>query len=40
MINIKEAAFDIASKTNSEIVQLIGRNIVFYRKSKKPVIEF
>lgn len=39
VLNIKEAAFDIASQTNSEIVQIIGRNIVFYRKSKKPVIE-
>ena len=27
--NINEVAFDIASKTNSEIVQIIGRNIVF-----------
>lgn len=37
--NIKEAAFDIASATNSEIVQIIGRVIVFYRKSKKQKIE-
>ena len=37
--NIKEAAFDIASKTNSEIIQIIGRNIVLYRKSKKQLIE-
>jgi len=36
--NINEVAFDIASKTNSEIVQIIGRNIVFYRKSKKQLI--
>ena len=38
-LNIKEAAFDIASNTNSEIIQIIGRNIVFYRKSKKQLIE-
>ncbi len=36
---IKEAALDIASATNSEIVQIIGRNIVFYRKSKKQLIQ-
>ena len=38
-LNINEAAFDIASKTNSEIVQIIGRNIVLYRKSKKQLIQ-
>ena len=37
--NIKEVAFDIASSTNSEIIQIIGRNIVLYRKSKKQLIE-
>lgn len=37
--NINEIAFDIASNTNSEIVQIIGRNIVLYRKSKKQLIE-
>lgn len=37
--NINEIAFDIASKTNSEIVQVIGRNVVFYRKSKKQLIQ-
>ena len=37
--NINEVAFDIASKTNSEIIQVIGRNIVFYRKSKKQLIK-
>lgn len=37
--NIKEVAFDIASRTNSELIQVIGRNIVFYRKSKKQIIE-
>ena len=38
--NIKEVAFDIASATNSEIVQIIGRNIVLYRQSKKQLIQF
>ena len=37
--NIKEIAYDIASRTNSELIQVIGRNIVFYRKSKKQIIE-
>ena len=38
-LNIKEAAYDIASKTNSELIQVIGRNIVFYRESKKQLIK-
>ena len=38
-LNIKEAALDIASLTNSELIQIIGRNIVFYRKSKKQLIK-
>lgn len=38
-LNINEAAFDIASSTNSELVQIIGRNVVFYRQSKKHLIE-
>ena len=37
--NIKEIAYDIASYTNSELIQVIGRNIVFYRKSKKQLIQ-
>ena len=37
--NIKEIAFDIASATNSEIIQIIGRNIFLYRNSKKQLIE-
>jgi RNA-binding protein len=35
----REVAFDLASATNSEIVQIIGRTITLYRKSKKPVIQ-
>ena len=38
-ISINEAAFDIASKTNSEIIQIIGRNVILYRKSKKEIIK-
>ena len=38
-LNIKEVAYDIASSTNSELIQIIGRNIVFYRKSKKQLIQ-
>jgi len=38
-LNIKEVAYDISSKTNSELIQIIGRNIVFYRKSKKQLIQ-
>ena len=37
-LNINEVAFDICSQTNSELVQVIGRNIVFYIKSKKQLI--
>jgi RNA-binding protein len=37
--NIKEVAYDVASATNSEVIQVIGRNIVFYRKSKKQLIQ-
>ena len=37
--DIKEVAFDIASATNSNIIQIIGRTVVFYRKSKKQLIE-
>lgn len=36
---IREIAFDLSSALNAEIVQVIGRVIVLYRKAKKPVIE-
>ncbi|MFA5283285.1 MAG: ribosome assembly RNA-binding protein YhbY [Bacilli bacterium] len=35
---ISEIAFDIAAATRSEIVQVIGRVITLYRKSKKNTI--
>ena len=31
---VREIAFDIASNTHSDVVQIIGRVIVLYRKSK------
>lgn len=37
--NFKELALDLASATSSEIVQLIGRTIVLFRRSKKRIIE-
>lgn len=39
ILNIKEVSLDIASATNSEIIQIIGRTIVFYRRAKKQKIE-
>lgn len=36
---VREVAFDLASGTHSEIVQIIGRTIVIYRKSKHPKIQ-
>ncbi len=36
---IREVAFDLASATNAEIVQVIGRTIILYRKSKKNIIQ-
>lgn len=39
-MDLKEIAEMIESRTHSETVQIIGRKIVLYRKSKtKPVIE-
>ena len=32
----KEAAQNLAEKTDSEVVQVIGAKIVLYRKSRKP----
>lgn len=34
-ISANEAAIEVASATHSEIVQIIGRTFVLYRKSKK-----
>ncbi|MEG0265425.1 MAG: YhbY family RNA-binding protein [Erysipelotrichaceae bacterium] len=38
-INVHEAAYDLASKTHSEIIQIIGRTCVLYRRSKKNKLE-
>lgn len=38
--NVKQAAEELAEKTNSEIVQVIGSKLVLYRKNiKEPVIK-
>jgi len=37
--NVKEMALDMAGMTNSEVVQIVGRMILLYRKSKKRIIE-
>ena len=34
----KELAFDLARQTKSEVVQVIGRTIILYRKAKEPKI--
>jgi putative RNA-binding protein, YhbY family len=34
----KELAFDLARQTKSEVVQVIGRTIILYRRAKEPKI--
>lgn len=36
---VREIAYDLAAGCNAEIVQAIGRVIVFYRRSKKNIME-
>ena len=36
--DLKEIAFDVARLTNSEVVQIIGRQIVLYKRNKEPQI--
>ena len=36
--DLKELAFDLAMHTKSEVVQIIGRTIILYKKAKEPVI--
>lgn len=38
-ISVDEAAIELASQTHSEIVQIIGRTIVLYRRSNKNKLE-
>ena len=36
MYTPKEAALDLAEKSDSEVVQVIGSKVLLYRKSRKP----
>ena len=36
--DLKELAFDLSMHTKSELVQVIGRQIVLYKKAKEPKI--
>ena len=36
--DLKEVSFDLQRLTKSEVVQIIGRTIVLYRKGKSPKI--
>ena len=36
--DLKEVSFDLARITKSEVVQIIGRTIVLYRKGRSPKI--
>ncbi len=38
-VPVREAAYDIAAATHSEIVTIIGRTMVLYRRSKKNLME-
>jgi RNA-binding protein len=36
--DLEELAFDLARHTKSEVVQIIGRTIILYKKAKEPKI--
>lgn len=38
-LSVDEAAIELASQTHSEIIQIIGRTIVLYRRTKKNKME-
>jgi len=38
-IQVNEAAIECATQTNSEIVQIIGKTMILYRKSKEARIQ-
>lgn len=38
-ISVHEAAYDLAAATHSEIVMIIGKTVVLYRRSKKNLME-
>lgn len=35
---LKQIAYDITSATHSELIQIIGRQVILYRRSKKQII--
>jgi len=37
--DVRQAALDMSGATSSEIVQIIGRTFVLYRRSKKNKLE-
>ena len=37
--SLKELALSLSKATNSEIIQIIGKNIILYKKAKEPVIK-
>jgi len=36
--DLKETAFDLAMLTKSDLIQVIGRNVVLYKKGREPKI--
>lgn len=36
--DLKEVSFDLARLTKSEVVQIIGRTIILYKKAREPKI--
>ena len=36
--DVKEIAFDLAMLTKSELIQVIGRQVVLYKRAKEPKI--
>ena len=37
---LKQIAYDITCATHSELIQIIGRQVVLYKQSKKQLIKF
>jgi len=38
LVPVQQAALDLSAATHSEVVGIIGKTIIFYRRAKKPVI--
>ena len=36
---LKQIAYDLTSATHSELIQIIGRQVILYKRSKKHLIE-